>query len=87
MYKIIKCPNCGYEYLPGEIFDPKHFLGQPKNIVRNKIGEVLGFEGIDHCPTEEFTCIMCDYQFNVTAKINFVTDEEKQEKYGQVALF
>ena len=87
MYKIIKCPKCGYEYLPGEIFNPWHFLGQPKNIVRNRIGEVLGYEGIEHTPIEEFVCVNCDHQFKVTAKVNFVTDEDKQEKYGQVELF
>jgi hypothetical protein len=32
---VIECPKCGKEFLPGEIYLPKHFLGQPDSILRN----------------------------------------------------
>ena len=87
MYKYIRCPNCRCEYLPGEIFDPKHFLGQPKNIVRNSIGEILGCEGIEQDTTESFTCVQCNTDFKVTAKINFVLEDEEDTKFEQLSLF
>lgn len=87
MYKYIRCPKCRCEYLPGEIFNPEHFLGQPKNIVRNSVGEVLGYDGIEQDPTESFTCIKCDTEFTVTAKINFVLNDEEDTKFEQINLF
>lgn len=87
MYKYIRCPNCRCEYLPGEIFDPKHFLGQPKNIVRNSVGEILGCEGIEQDTTETFTCVKCNTDFKVTAKINFVLENEEDTKFEQLSLF
>ena len=42
----IKCPHCGREYLPGEIFMPKSFLGQPKNVIKHPTeGSVLAYDG------------------------------------------
>ena len=40
----IRCPNCGCEYLPGEIYLPNYFVGQPTDIIKNNEGEVLGYE-------------------------------------------
>ena len=87
MYKIIRCPKCNYEYLPGEIFDPRYFLGQPKNIIRNNIGEILGYEGIESDPTETFNCCNCGYDFTVISKINFIFDDNPKDTIEQVTLF
>ena len=70
MAKFICCPKCNYQYLPGEIFDPKYFLGQPRNIIRNNVGEILGYEGIMMDTTETFTCEHCNHTFKVIGKIN-----------------
>lgn len=75
MNKFICCPNCNYQYLPGEIFNPNYFLGQPKNIIRNNIGEILGYEGIQMDVNEHFICEHCATEFNVVAKINFCVQE------------
>ena len=42
---VIKCPKCGYEYLPAEIFFPDVLLGEPSNIIRDEEGKVEFFEG------------------------------------------
>lgn len=73
MNNLIKCPYCNYQYLPGEIYDPKSFLGQPKNIVRNQEGEILGFEGIKSNLEESYICDNCDKEFIINAKITFST--------------
>ena len=90
----IKCPHCNYQYLPGEIFDPKHFLGQPTRIIRDEDGEVLGHKGIEMDTTESFTCYNCDKDFLVKARISFVTYkddvqliDEPQIKIEEANLF
>ena len=37
---IIKCPYCGAEYLPEEIYYPDSFFGKPRDIVKNSKGEI-----------------------------------------------
>lgn len=87
MLKIISCPHCGYQYLPGEIFNPKYFLGQPRNIVRNIQGEILGFEGIQMSDTETFVCDHCGKDFNVSAKISFNCDNKDITQIKPINLF
>lgn len=77
---IIKCPNCQQEYLPGEIYYPKEFLGQPKYIVRDIYGCILGNEGIEQNTTETFCCENCNTLFKISAKITFNTEILKTEK-------
>ena len=38
---VIKCPHCGCEYLPAEVFYPKYLLGKPFNIIRDEEGTIL----------------------------------------------
>ena len=80
MNKIISCPHCNYQYLPGEIFDPRTFIGQPKNIIRNNLGEILGYEGLQMDTTESFECVNCNKSFTVSGKLNFCIDILKMEK-------
>lgn len=79
MSKFICCPSCNYQYLPGEIFNPKYFLGQPKNIIRNNIGEILGYEGIEMDTNETFVCEHCGNSFEIQAKISVNIKEPKEE--------
>ena len=88
----IKCPHCNYQYLPGEIFDPVHFLGQPKRVIRDSDGEILGNKGIDMDTQESFVCDHCDREFFVRAKINFIVDtnevkEENEIRVEETSLF
>ena len=90
MTKIIKCPYCNYEYLPGEIFSPKHFLGQPERVIRTRKGEIVGYEGIEMDTEEYFECLSCGNRLNIVAKVNFYVDNEEQEnceQESQVELF
>lgn len=69
--KIIKCPNCNQEYLPGEIFLPKYFLGQPKDIYKTTEGTIDICEGIIQDTSETYICDKCDCKFTVKASINY----------------
>lgn len=69
----ITCPKCGKEFLPGEIYLPKHFLGQPETILRNNQGQIEDYDGIPMDLNEEFICDKCNSHFKVTAKVSFKT--------------
>lgn len=71
----IRCPYCNCEYLPGEIYFPKSFLGQPSNIIKDEKGTILGYDGEDMQTSEEFVCEKCDKKFTVDASVTFKTNQ------------
>lgn len=73
-YAIIKCPKCGYEYLPEEIYYPDEFLGNGHNIIRDENGKIIYFEGNTMNPEEEFVCDRCECTFKVTANVSFESE-------------
>lgn len=73
----IRCPYCGYEYLPGEIYIPEDFVGQPKNIIKDEEGNVLGFDEADMNTEETFICDHCGKKFKVDASVTFKTEPIK----------
>ena len=88
----IKCPNCGWEYLPGEIYLPKQFLGQPRDVERSIEGEILNYYGDVQNLKETYRCDHCSKFFDVTANVSFSTkvniehnldDEFTQPLYGK----
>ena len=78
----ITCPNCGRQYMPGEIFIPKHLVGYPQQIERDPYGKIIDCGGIDIDPYEDYTCdncgkklsVYCDMRFSV--KINDKADPD-----------
>lgn len=70
-FVVIKCPKCGAEYLPAEIFFSDKLLGYPKNIIKNKNGKIEYFDGDTMCLTEEYTCDYCECTFIAEAKVVF----------------
>lgn len=71
MKNIIKCPKCNQEYLPGEIFVPNNFLGQPREIDRNEEGKITSYKGINQSLRETYTCDKCNYTFDIEAQITY----------------
>lgn len=81
----IKCPKCGAEYLPAEIFLPQDFLGYQTKIIRDE-GELLGYDGEDpqFKVSEEYECYECDTKFKVTATLSFkitLPEEDFKEEF------
>ena len=80
--KVIKCPNCGCEYLPAEIYLPDTFLGKPRKIDKEHItGKILDYMGSSMNLTETYTCDKCDTEFKVIANINFNTQKAEDSQY------
>ena len=80
--KVIKCPHCGYEYLPAEIYMPNAFLGKPKDINKEHMtGKILDYMGNSMNLVETYICDNCDTEFKVIANVNFNTQKLNDAKY------
>lgn len=71
MMKKIKCPDCGAEYLPAEIFYPDDLIGKPKDIEKDVYGKLLYFAGSDSCLEEKYCCDYCGRVMTVSANLSF----------------
>ncbi len=81
---IIRCPHCGAEYLPGEIYLPGSLIGQPDDIVKDGLGRILyedySTETREPDMLEHFICDYCDKPFIIEATVTYKTREETPEK-------
>ena len=84
---IIKCPVCGAEYLPAEIYLPDNFLGKPTEIVRDSLGRIEFHFGTNSDLDEEFICDYCATHFKVHANINFETIYDQPKDVEHVTHF
>ena len=75
---LIKCPVCGREYLPCEIYLPDDFLGTARNIIRDD-KHIIYFDGENMNLCETYICDDCGATFNIEASVSFRTT--KEEKY------
>lgn len=80
---LVKCPHCGAEYLPGEIYMPGALVGQPTDVVRDSLGRLLYEDYIENKEpelSESFTCEYCEKPFVIEAVISYKTKKEAPEK-------
>lgn len=77
----IKCPCCGYEYLPAEIFLPDYILGKPTDIVRTVDGKITYVSGKSANMSESYICDKCNKPFIVHANISFKTEYDSEKDF------
>ena len=82
-FEIIECPHCGYQYLPSEIFVPKHFFGKPYGIERSYNGNIMEYEGTSIDLFESYQCDNCDKSFRITTKLSFSTSVEESTTFNE----
>lgn len=75
---IIKCPYCGMEYLPNEIYLPKEFFTDATSL-KNDSGKILDITGNTLNTVEEYCCDNCSKTFKVSATVSFTTEEIKDD--------
>ena len=80
---IIKCPNCGCEYLPGEIYVGKAFIGAPINVKKDSLGRVTEVIGSDMDTVEYFCCDNCDTPFKIEATVSFETTTLSEQEFKE----
>ena len=78
---IIKCPKCGWEYLPEEIFI--NVLGKPKNVLRDKDGRILFFDGESMELQETYICDNCNCTFISEIKPLFETRVDVNHDFSE----
>ena len=71
---VVKCPKCGREYLPAEIYMPKEFFCIPDLIKRDTEGCIVDYLGTSLDTSETYCCDLCNTTFNVVADIKFTTE-------------
>lgn len=79
---VIRCPHCGAEYLPGEIYMPGALIGQPDDLVKDSVGKILYEdyqEGKEPDVVEHYICDYCDRPFIIEATVTYKTREEAPE--------
>ena len=80
---IIKCPHCGAQYLPAEIYMPGAFLGRPGDLVKDSFGKIIYEdyrEGAEPDMIERYTCEYCEKPFVIEATVTYKSMEEAPEK-------
>ena len=66
---LIKCPHCGAEYLPGEIYMPNSIIYEDYYTADREPNLV-----------ESFVCEYCNKPFVITATVSYKTTVEAPEK-------
>ena len=80
---VIKCPHCGAQYLPAEIFMPEAFIGRPDDLVKDSLGKILYEDyqdGKEPDMVEHFTCEYCEKPFVIEATVTYKSMAEEPEK-------
>ena len=80
--EIIKCPHCGFEYLPAEIFYAEDIIGNPKDIVRDEKGCIEYSNGEESTKEEYCTCDKCGCTFKITCEIKYKTEVVEDEDFS-----
>jgi len=80
---VIRCPHCGAEYLPGEIYMPGSLIGQPDDIVKDAVGKIIyedySTEAREPDMIEHFICEFCDKPFVIEATTTYKSMKEAPE--------
>ena len=78
----IKCPHCGCEYLPGEIYMPGSLIGQPEEVVKDSFGKIIYEDYIETKKPdmiEHYICDNCEKPFVIEATVTYRAKEEAPE--------
>ena len=80
---IIKCPVCGRNMLPSEVFLPNSFFGKQSDITRNNSGEIEFYLGDDMDLDEEYVCDSCLSKLKIHANLSFDVEVAAEENYDE----
>ena len=81
---IIRCPFCGTEYHPAEIYLPEAFFGKPEEIIKTPAGAIDFYVGSDMGLDEEYICDGCGKKLNIRATLVFeveAVEDDFEEEY------
>lgn len=76
----IRCPKCGYEYHPSEIFIPTAVIGKPHFIERDNNGCITNVIADNTDYTESYRCDNCNNLFSITMKCDYEIEAVSEMK-------
>ena len=76
---IIKCPVCGHEYMPSEIFYPDEVFGKQYDITKDDSGCIKFYLGDDPNLDEEFICDSCNSKLKIKMRMSFDVESVKDD--------
>ncbi len=78
----IKCPHCGAEYMPSEIYIPSDFLPKFEDLTKDDDGKIVAVYERPMNLDEEYTCDKCGHRFAIHAKVEFTTEISTNHDYN-----
>lgn len=81
-FPVIKCPHCGWEYRPADLFMPDDGIGRPTTVIRDALGKIIYQEyeeGREPNLSAKYICDNCDKQFVVDQIITYKASKEVEE--------
>lgn len=79
---LIRCPHCGAEYAPSEIFYPSDFLPDAIDVTKDADGRIVAYEGSLMNLSEEYECDRCGHVFRATADVSFGSEPCEAHDFG-----
>lgn len=79
---VVKCPICGQEYLPSEIFMPESVFGKQYDITKDESGCIKFYLGDDPDYEEIYVCDSCGSKLKINMKMTFDVEQiDNEEDY------
>ena len=78
----IRCPYCGAEYMPSEIFIPSDFLPKFEDLVKDDEGHIVAVYEHPMNLKEEYTCDYCNHRFSIIAEVSFKAEANPLHDYN-----
>lgn len=81
--KYIKCPICGAEYLPAEIFLPNSIIGKPTDIEKSEFGKIVYYSDTQYDTAETYICDYCNKAFKVRSRLSFEVEKDSKNDFTE----
>ena len=89
-YQVIRCPHCGYEHLPSEVFYPGDLIGgRTESLIRDALGKIIYLEYAESKYAEgqtlepvqyvKYFCDGCEKPFVVEPVVSYKVKKEVEE--------
>lgn len=79
----LRCPVCGQEYLPSEIFSSDAVFGKQYDITKDNEGNIKFYIGDDPDYSEEFVCDSCMSKLKINLKMSFDVEVDKEIDFDE----
>ena len=82
-WPVIRCPHCGMEFAPAEIFMPGDLIGEPTTVLRDALGKIIyqeSDEGNEPAQVGHYVCDECGKSFIVEPVITYKVKKEDEAK-------